>query len=649
MDKFFTAISFYICVIVSHVNHVNACSLRPQIDALYDQASADPVAFWEQCAYKVHWFNKWDNVLTWNPPYSRWFENGSLNVSYNCLDRHLPNNKDKTALIWCSENGEERRVSYLELHKEVCQLANTLKQLGVKKGDCVVIYMPMVPEAIASMLACARIGAMHSVVFGGTGSGALRERINDAKAHLLITANESYRRGKKIPFKEACDQILDECPSLEKVIVLKRTDQHVNMKQGRDFWYHDLVPMASSDCPCESMDAEDLLFVLYTSGTTGKSKGIIHSTGGYLVGVHNTFEWVFNPAPQDVYWCTADIGWITGHSYVVYGPMSNGITQVIYDGAFDYPKKDQAWKIIDKYGVTIFYTAPTLIRTFMKWGEKDLNHYRLGSLRLLGSIGEPLNPEAWRWFYTHVGKENCFIVDTWFQTETGAFVLAPIPDFSSPVPGSVSKPLPGYEVSILDDSGKDVKSGSLAIMTPYPSMLRGILNDPDRFVKAYWSKWDKHIYYPGDFAEKDSEGNLWIQGRADEVIKVSGHRIGTAEIENSILQVEGVSESAVVGVTDPTKGNVIVALVILKEECLKQNFEEYVRQMVANDLGSYAKPEIVRFVNELPKTRSGKILRRLIKNLIEGNSMGDVTTLENKSSLESLEKVCEQIRSKLCG
>ena len=617
-------------------------------DSLYVQAELDRLAFWEKQALEIDWFKKWDNVLSWNPPYARWYEGGLLNISYNCLDRHLLKNANKLALIWCSETGEERKLTFADLHEEVCRLANGLKSLGIRKGDVVTIFMPMVPEGIAAMLACTRIGAVHSVVFGGTGSGALKERINDSQAKLVITSDIGFRRGKIVPYKDTLDQIVADCPSLENVVVFNRSQTDTISLSDGEIWYHDLVNQASPKCNAEPLDSEEMLFILYTSGTTGKPKGIIHTTGGYLVGVHNTVRWVFDPKPSDVYWCTADIGWITGHSYVVYGPMANGLTQLIYEGAFDFPEKDQAWKLIEKYRVSIFYTAPTLIRTFMKWGNELPASYDISSLRLIGSIGEPLNPEAWEWYHEYIGQKRCPIVDTWFQTETGALVISPMPGVTPLMPGSVAKALPGFEVDILDENGCSTSHGYLAITSPYPSMMRGLLNDPERYYNTYWQKWNGRFYYAGDFADKDSEGNIWVRGRADEVIKVAGHRIGTAEVENAIIEVPGVAEAAVVAVADEIKGEKIIALVVIKENVAqREGLEKLIIAAVANSIGKYAQPEKVLFISELPKTKSGKILRRVIKNMIEGKDPGNIATIENEEAVRNLADICEQIRSQL--
>lgn len=616
--------------------------------SLYEFANQDPIGFWNKCAEEITWFKKWDNSLNWNSPFARWYENGKLNACFNCIDRHLINNPNKVALICVNEAGSVLKYTYADLHKKICHLANGLKSLGVQKGDKVAIYMPLNADSIVAMLACARIGAVHSVVFGGIGAGSLKEKINDSNSVVLITADGTYRRGKLISYKSVCDEIIDECSSIKNVIVLKNTNSQINFNANRDIWYHDLVASTSDDCKAEEMDSEDLLFILYTSGTTGKPKGIVHTTGGYMVGVHNTFKWVFDIKSEDIYWSTADIGWITGHSYVVYGPMSNGVTQVIYEGAMDYPFKDRVWNIIETQKVSIFYTAPTLIRTFMQWGTDWLRQSDLSSIRLLGSIGEPLNPEAWHWFSHHVGNDKCPIVDTWFQTETGSFVIAPIPGLTPLKPGSISKPLPGYQATVLNEEGDEAPSGFLAITTPYPSMMRGVFNDPNRFYDTYWKKWDGRFYYAGDSAIKEFDGYLWVGGRADEVIKVSGHRIGTAEIESSLILHPAVAEAAAIGVSDPIKGQCIIALITVRSGMqFDKKLENELKQQVATYVGSFARPERIEVISELPKTRSGKILRRLIRNLIENKPIGDISSLENKSILNDLEHVCIKISKDL--
>lgn len=613
---------------------------------LYQEAEKDRISFWDQQAYAIDWFRRWDQTFSWKCPYAEWYLGGKLNASYNCLDRHLEKNGDKIAFIYCNERGEEKKISYKEMYREVCKLANGLKSLGVRKGDVVALYMPLTVEGIASMLACARIGAVHSVVFAGTGFGSFKEKVQDARAKVIITADSTYRRGRKIHLLNAIEQTIGECPLVEHVLVFQRDgDQSKDWSSSKFVDYRSLLSKASENCAPESMDSEDTLFVLYTSGTTGKPKGIVHTTGGYLVGVHNTFKWVFDHKPADVFWCTADIGWITGHSYVVYGPMSSGATQIIYEGTFDYPEKNVAWKIIEKYKATIFYTAPTLVRTFMKWGEGWVRSADVSSLRLLGSIGEPLNPEAWNWYHKNVGNQQCPIVDTWFQTETGAFVIAPIPGFTPLKPGSIAKPLPGFEVTILDDDCREVIHGFLAIKSPFPSMMRGVLNDPSRYYNTYWAKWNGQFYYAGDQAFVDTDHYFWCQGRADEVIKVSGHRIGTAEIENVIVGFPGVSESAVVAVYDELKGQKIIAFVVLKQGCLESaQLKNAIKRHTGEFIGKYAEPEEVVFVTDLPKTRSGKILRRVIANLIDGKNVGDTTTLVNPDLIEELTLRCEKLK-----
>ncbi len=616
-----------------------------QDETLFVESDKDFVSFWEKCACDLDWFQKWDKVLDWNPPYAKWFETGKLNVSYNCLDRHIKAGRgDKQALIYINENRHKKVLSYQELYTEVNRLSNVLKKLGVKKGDRVAIYMPMTPEAIASMLACTRIGAVHSVIFGGVGAQSVKDRIMDAEAKVLITADGSFRAGKKNPYKSLLDPILEECSSIEATIVVNHIGSDIVLKKGRDYLYTDVMKDVSDYCEPEAMGAEDPLFILYTSGTTGKPKGILHTTGGYLVGVHTTFKWVFDIKPHDIYWSTADIGWITGHSFVVYGPLSNGVTQVIYEGSFDYPSKNQFAKIIDENHVSIFYTAPTVVRMFMKWGKTCFIDTKLDSLRLIGTIGEPINPESWLWFYHFIGHDKCPIVDTWFQTETGSLVISPLPGVTPLLPGTVTKALPGYKVAVLDEEGNPASKGFLAITQPYPSMMRGIYKDPNRYIATYWSKWNGKYYLAGDAAEVDENGYLWIRGRSDEVLKVSGHRIGTAEIENALIQYPAVSESAVIGVKDAIKGEKIVAFVILKDNSkVEEDIEQQLKQTVATYLGSYVRPDTVVIVDQLPKTRSGKILRRILKNLIEGNPMGNVTTLSDPSCLHELTKKCQDL------
>ncbi|MGE3535273.1 MAG: acetate--CoA ligase, partial [Parachlamydiales bacterium] len=503
--------------------------------SIFEEAAQDRVAFWESQAKCLDWFRLWDKVLEWDPPHAKWFLGGALNASHNCLDRHMKTPvRNKVALIWEGERGEEKRMTYEDLFREVCKFSNVLKGLGIQKGDKVAIYLPMIPEAVVAMLSCARIGAVHTVVFAGFSAESLKDRILDAEAKLLITADGGFRKGKIVPTKAIADQALEQAPCVEKVVVVKRTDQSVNMVSHRDFWYGDLMQGAEPECPSVAMDAEDELFILYTSGTTGKPKGIVHTTGGYLVGATMSMRWVFDIKPSDIYWCTADIGWITGHSYVVYGPLSNGMTQLIYEGVPDFPERDRFWKLIEKYGVTILYTAPTAIRTFMKWGDQWPDGSDLSSLRLLGTVGEPINPEAWLWYHRCIGQGKCPVVDTWWQTETGSIMIAPVPGITPLKPGSATRPLPGIDIAVLDEKGEEQSSGFLVVTSPWPSMLRGIHKDPARFKETYWKKWNGQFYFTGDSAKKDEEGYFWLTGRMDDVINVSGHRLGVNEIESAL-------------------------------------------------------------------------------------------------------------------
>ena len=604
--------------------------------------------FWSNCAHEIDWFKPWDRILVWDSPFAQWFPEGTLNVSYNCLDRHiLRGNGEKTALIEMNERGQKRNITYRKLFEEVGQAANLLKKWGVHKGDCVAIYMPMVSEAIACMLACTRIGAVHLVIFGGMGPQAVKARLLESEAKVLLTADGSWRHGKSVAYKSPIDAALDECPSVEKVIVLKHTNSPITMKEGRDYWYADELAKCSTVCEPEKMNAEDPLFILYTSGTTGKPKGILHTTGGYLVAAHNTFKWIFDIKPKDIYWSTADIGWITGHSYVVYGPLSNCATQVIYEGSFDTPSKNQLARVIDEAKVSILYTAPTLIRMLMKWGGDCLLDAKLESLSLLGSVGEPLNPEAWKWFFLNFGHGKCPIVDTWFQTETGCAVIAPLPGITPLLPGTATRALPGYSVGVLDEEGNESSKGYLAILRPFPSMMRGVYKDPERYQSTYWNKWKGKYYFAGDFADRDENGYFWLRGRSDEVLKIAGHRIGTAEIENALIQNKSIAESAVCGVFDPIKGEKIIAFVILKDGANIEELDNQLKKAVASHLGSYAVPSKIVFLDKLPKTKSGKILRRVLKNLIEGKDPGNISTLNEPSCLKELEKICLTLHREL--
>lgn len=608
---------------------------------LLEEARRDREGFWASQAENLAWFKKWEKVLDWSPPYAKWFVGAKLNACYNCLDRHMETlTRNKIALKWEGEDGEQRVLTYADLYEEVNRLSNGLKRLGVQKGDRVAIYLPMVPEAIVSMLSCARIGAVHTVIFGGFSADALKDRILDAEAKVVITADGGLRRGKVVPLKEAADEAVRECPSVKSLVVVRRTHQPVNMEEGRDFWYGDLIQEAERECPPEEMDAEDLLFILYTSGTTGKPKGVIHTTGGYLLGATMSMQWVFDLKPSDVYWCTADIGWITGHSYVTYGPLSNGATQLIYEGAPDWPQKNRFWELIEKHKVSILYTAPTLVRAFMKWGEEWMKNSDLSSLRLLGSVGEPINPQAWIWYHTHVGKGRCPVVDTWWQTETGSIMIAPLPGLTHLKPGSATTPLPGVDVEILCEKGVASSSGLLAITSPWPSMLRGIYNDPERYEEVYWRKWGGQYYFTGDEAKKDADGYFWLMGRVDDVMSISGHRIGTMEVESAFVSHPSVAEAAVIGVDHSIKGQAIAAFISLKEGVPpSQELAEELKEHIVRKIGAIARPEKVIFIYDLPKTRSGKIMRRLLRDVAEGRVLGDATTLSDPAVIDEVKRL----------
>ena len=607
--------------------------------APYERAQRDREAYWADWARQLEWIRPWDRVLEWNPPHAKWFVGGRLNVSANCLDRHLRGGKaDTVALIWEGQPGEVRRLTYRELHGQVCRFANVLKGLGVRKGDRVAIYMPMVPEVAVAMLACARIGAVHTVVFGGFSAESLRDRINDAQANVLVTANGGYRRGTVVPLKRNVDDALRETPGVRHVVVLERTKDAVPMQQGRDAWWHDLMARAAESCEPESMDAEDPLFILYTSGTTGKPKGILHTTGGYLTQVYATTKWVFDLKPQDVFWCTADVGWVTGHSYVVYGPLALGITEVMYEGAPDSPTKDRFWAICARHGVTVFYTAPTAIRTFMKWGTELPAGHDLSRLRLLGSVGEPINPEAWMWYHEHIGGTRCPIVDTWWQTETGGIMITPLPGVTTTKPGSGTVAFPGIDAELLDGDGNrvDVGGGYLAITSPWPGMLRTIWGDDERYRQVYWSKWSGR-YFPGDGAKRDEDGYFWILGRVDDVLNVAGHRIGTMEVESALVDHPAVAEAAIVGRAHELKGQALAAFVTLKEGYAPTDaLREELKGHVVKKIGALARPDDILFTADLPKTRSGKIMRRLLKDIAEGRALGDTTTLADPGVVERL-------------
>jgi acetyl-CoA synthetase len=614
--------------------------------SLYDEADEDRLAFWARQARElVSWDQDFETILEWDLPFAKWFPEGRLNVAYNCLDRHLEAGKgDKVAFHWEGEPGDTRTLTYADLHQEVCRFANVLKDLGVQQGDRVAIYLPMIPELPVAMLACARIGAAHSVVFGGFSPDSLSDRINDAESKVLVTADGGYRRGAAAGLKQNVDVALASTPTIEHVVVVQRTGQDIDITDGRDRWYHDLMDGASADCPPTSVEAENLLFLLYTSGTTAKPKGIMHTTGGYLTQVAFSHKYVFDLHPDtDVYWCAADIGWVTGHSYIVYGPLANGATSVMYEGTPDTPGKDRLWDIAERYGVTQLYTAPTAIRTFMKWGEQEPQKHDLSSLRVLGTVGEPINPEAWMWYHEHIGGSRCPIVDTWWQTETGGHMITPLPGVTATKPGSATFPLPGISAEVVDDEGKLVERGGgyLTLTEPWPSMLRGIWGDPERYQETYWSRFDGR-YFAGDGAKIDDDGYLWLLGRVDDVMNVSGHRISTTEVESALVDHPAVAEAAVVGANDPTTGQAIVAYVILRGSAeASDELGEEVRQHVATKIGPTARPKTVILVPDLPKTRSGKIMRRLLRDVAEGRDLGDTTTLADPSVFDEIRQKAE--------
>ncbi|HKI32117.1 MAG TPA: acetate--CoA ligase [Gemmataceae bacterium] len=612
-----------------------------EYDLLWRRAKDDPEGFWGEQAESLHWFQRWDRVLVWKEPHAQWFAGGKTNASYNCLDRHLlAGRKNKAAIVWEGEPGDSRVLRYQDLHREVCKFANVLKGLGIKAGDRVTIYMPMVPELAVAMLACARIGAPHSIVFGGFSADAVADRNNDAKARLIITADGGWRRGKVVPLKHNVDDALAKSPTVEKCVVLNRCDQTVEMKPGRDLWWHELMANASADCPAEPLDSEHPLFILYTSGSTGTPKGVLHTTAGYLLGVSLTHKWVFDLREDDTYWCTADLGWVTGHSYIVYGPLCNGATTVMYEGAPNHPREDRFWSLIEKYRVNTFYTAPTAIRAFVKWGDQWPNGHDLSSLRLLGTVGEPINPEAWMWYHRVIGGERCPIVDTWWQTETGMILIAPLPGAIPTKPGSATKPLPGVVADIVDREGRSVppnQGGFLVIRQPWPAMMRTIYGDDERYKQQYWGH-VPHVYFTADGARRDEDGYFWIMGRVDDVLNVAGHRLSTMEVESALVHHPKVAEAAVVGKPDEIKGEGISCFVTLvggstATEALKHELREH----VAHEIGALARPDEIRFTDSLPKTRSGKIMRRLLRDIAAGRqTVGDTTTLEDYSILARL-------------
>jgi acetyl-CoA synthetase len=619
----------------SHIRSLEA------YESISKRAEEDPEGFWAEIAGELQWFSPWTQVLEWKAPFAKWFIGGQTNISFNCLDRHLSTSrKNKTAILWEGEPGDVRALSYQMLHYEVCRFANVLKSLGMQKGDRATIYMGMVPELAIAMLACARLGITHNVVFGGFSAEALRDRINDSQSKVLITADGAYRRGSIVPLKKNVDDALSYTPSIKRVVVYKRTGEPINMVDGRDVWWHTLTAKASGVCAAEPLDSEHPLFMLYTSGTTGKPKGVVHTTGGYMTAAYITTKWVFDLKDEDTYWCTADIGWVTGHSYIVYGPLLNGATSLMYEGAPNHPEPDRFWAIIEKYRVNTFYTAPTAIRAFIKWGDDWPAKHDLSSLRVLGTVGEPINPEAWIWYRKNIGGDRCPIVDTWWQTETGAMMIAPVPGAVPAKPGSATRPLPGIIVDVVDRQGRSVgtnQGGFLVIKRPWPSMLRTIYGDPERYQKQYWSE-IPGMYFTGDGARRDEDGYYWIMGRIDDVINVSGHRIGTMEVESSLVSHPTVAEAAVVGRPDDMKGQGIVAFVTLAagyeaQPLLKDDLKSH----VAKTIGSFAKPDEIRFTDALPKTRSGKIMRRLLRDLASGKeTVGDTTTLEDFSVLAKL-------------
>ncbi|MDB9402712.1 acetate--CoA ligase [Microcystis sp. CS-574] len=616
---------------------------------LYAKAKADPQAFWAQLAEKeLHWFEKWSETLDWQPPFAKWFVNGKINICYNCIDRHLTTwRRNKAAIIWEGEPGDSRTITYEQLHREVCQFANALKELGVKKGDVVGIYLPMIPEAAIAMLACARIGAPHSVVFGGFSADALRDRLNDAAAKVVITADGGFRKDKVVALKEQVDLALadNSAPSVEKVLVVQRSKEPINMVADRDYWWHDLQKQVSANCPAEPMDSEDMLFILYTSGSTGKPKGVVHTTGGYNLYTHVTSKWIFDLKDTDVYWCTADVGWITGHSYIVYGPLSNGATTVMYEGVPRPSNLGCFWDVIEKYRVNIFYTAPTAIRAFIKMGEDIPNSRDLSSLRLLGTVGEPINPEAWMWYHRVIGKEKCPIVDTWWQTETGGIMITPLPGAIATKPGSATLPFPGIIAAVVDLEGNPThanEGGYLVVKYPWPGMLRTVYKNPDRFRNTYWEqiapKDGQYLYFAGDGSRQDEDGYFWVMGRVDDVISVSGHRLGTMEIESALVSHPAVAEAAVVGRPDEIKGEEVYAFVTLEGHYeASPELAQALKDHVVKEIGIIARPGEIRFTDVLPKTRSGKIMRRLLRTLASGQEIsGDTSTLEDRSVLDKL-------------
>jgi acetyl-CoA synthetase len=618
--------------------------------AVYEQAERDPEAFWAAFARELEWSAPWTRVLDWQPPHAKWFVNGKINASVNCVDRHLRTaRRNKAAIVWEGEPGDRRTLTYWDLYREVNRCANVLRGLGVGRGDRVAIYMPMIPELPIVMLACARIGAVHSVVFGGFSAQSLRDRINDQQAKLVVTADGGFRRGHTIPLKQTTDEALEQAPSVEHVIVVKREGAaaNVEMTPNRDLWYHELMtPSVPAWAEPEAMDAEDLLYILYTSGTTGKPKGIVHTTGGYLVGTYASTKWIFDLKEEDVFWCTADIGWVTGHSYVVYGPLANGATVVMYEGSPDWPEKDRFWDLIERHGVTVFYTAPTAIRSFMRWGTDWPKRHDMSTLRLLGSVGEPINPEAWMWYHEHIGGGRCPVVDTWWQTETGQILIAPLPGVTPMKPGSATRPFPGIAAEIVNERGEKIAGaggGYLVLTRPWPAMLRTIYGDPQRYVSQYWNRWGPGVYVTGDGAKRDADGYFWLLGRVDDVLNVAGHRVGTMEVESALVDHPSVAEAAVVGKPHEIKGQAIAAFVTVKDGVTASpELANALKQHVVSVIGPIARPDEILFTVDLPKTRSGKIMRRLLRDIAEGKTLGDTTTLADPAAVARLKASYEE-------
>jgi acetyl-CoA synthetase len=613
--------------------------------SIYEEANKDWKGWWEKQAEELHWFDKWDQVLDdSNPPFYKWFTGGKINASYNCLDRHVEAGiGDRVAFHWRGEEGEERDVTYADLLRDTQKCANALKDLGVKQGDVVGIYLPMIPEVVVAMLACARIGAIHNVVFGGFSVGSVKERMEVSEAKALFCADGARRKGKTAAVKPEVDEEMEDLDTLEHIIVVKSTDTDCEMKEGRDHWYHELLEKADDECPAEELDAETPLYILYSSGSTAKPKGILHTTGGYLTGVQFTQKYVFDLKPdEDVYWCSADVGWVTGHSYIVYGPLLNGATSVMWEGAPDYPNKDIWWEICERYGVTIFYTSPTAIRAAIKWGAEHAQKHDLSSIRLLGSVGEPINPKAWLWYWKVIGGGRCPVVDTWWQTETGHIMISPLPGITDAKPGSATIPLPGIEAAVFDEEGNEIDEGQgyLVLTHPWPGMLRTLYGDDDRFVETYFERFGKETYLVGDAARKDEDGYIWVLGRIDDVVNVSGHRLSTAEVESAVVSFEKVAECAVIGKQDEDSGQAIVAFVTLEgdENEGSDDLEQQIRDHVAKKIGKFARPKQIIWSADLPKTRSGKIMRRLLRDIAEGNELGDVTTLREPGVMQDLEE-----------